>query len=369
MHRILSPLIAALTLQVLAPHTAQAQAAPAADSGIATAVRQQATLGDITRPDAGAVSAFQLKAATQSNQASVNIAGKLNFGSFLDDFGWSILASSPLSMGGDSSGGSSATNTKLATLDGLANGFSAKFRLSWFHMMSLAGFDPSVDPIYQNALKTCLGTPGMTTASCGIAEGILVRTYDKAEYDTFLDRHFPPANGLRALTGGLEAGVGYNNFTFYNATTLAKSSQAATPWSAGAYFGVMPYTPQTMPTLVTFAAKYQNVFTAQQTSTMCVNANSAIACQTGAFRPPKHSEKYLLSVDLHNQFQLGEHHFAVAPQFTYDAKGHTVGVDLPLYFILDSKGNLIAGIDAGWTSDNHAFSVGFMIGVPFGFFQ
>ena len=359
---ILIGVLCSLQLYLADIVSAQVQNSPQAD---ATTVQQQIGAGDVNRPTASATSGIQLNATTTSNQAAVNLAGPL-----LSDTHWSLLLTSPISMGNSSSGGNSSTNTNITTLDGLANGFAAKGQISQFKMFNLAPGNAEFDAIVARANATCLKTPGNTKTTCdNLAPGVLIESYDRRELKRYLEIHFPDSY---AITYGAQIGVGYNNFTEFNPSTLAKSSQSDVPWSIRGYFGYMPWV--TIPALVTVAANYQQAYTAAPTATKCVGMTSMLNCQTGAFSAPTQMNKMLLSVDLHSQFSVFGHSIGFGPQITYDTIGHQTGIDAPIYSIPDTKGNLIGGIDLGWTntnhtvtstSSNHGFTAGVIVGVPF----
>lgn len=307
---------------------------------------------------------MQLNASTGSKQASIN------FGSTSTTPNWSVLLSSPLSTGSDSSGGSSATNTNIATLNGLANGFSGTFKLSFFRLVPRVA-EKETQPLVNKALASCLAeaasAANLTEArkACNTAAaGELVHNYDCDDYDSYLEQHF--GSPVSAVTGGLQAAVGYNSFTYYQPTSLLKSSQQDVPRSIGAYLGVAPHE-FVAPTLIDISINYQQAYTAIPSATACKMTNGSISCQTGSIGAPKHTDKLLLSLDDHTEFRVMKQLFGVSPQVTYDPRNRQQGVDLPIYFIPDSKGNLIAGVEAGWTNTQH-LTFGVIVGAPFSFF-
>lgn len=274
-------------------NVSHAQQTADSDDTLPTVVQNKMGVGDINRPTASALSGIQFSASNNSNQAALNLAG-----SILTGTNWSVIASSPITMGSTTNGGNSATNANIATLDGLANGFSLKAQISQFKMFNLSTGNADTDKIVATAMAACVKKGG--TDCNTLAPGALIDKYDTDEMSAYLEAHFS-----YALTYGLQLGAGYNQFTFYNSSTLAKLSQDDAPWSARAFVGIMPRA--AVPAIVTLAANYQQAFTASPTSTKCLASASSLKCQTGAIGAPTRADKMLLSLDLHSQFSLFGH--------------------------------------------------------------
>jgi hypothetical protein len=359
--------VAALAVHLAAVGNAGGQASmiPEQESNLQARVGA----GDVNRSSAAAVSGLQLNASTGSNQASLNLAREI-----WKDWHLSVTASSPLSMGGASNGGSSATNTNIATLDGLANGFSAKLKLSNFHLVGVDTASDAKYTIYERAEKNCVDSltrPPVTKAQADstcdhmIYSQLLRKYAGNAEFADFEGVHFRHAY---AITYGIEAGVGYDDFVYYNSSSFAKLRSEDVPTSARGFVGIMPK--PSVPLLVTIAVAYQQSYTAKSSLTKCQQATSGIQCVTGAIGSPSDSDKVLLSIDLHSfTSPVAGHRIGIGPQVTYDALAKVAGVDLPVYFIADTQGNLIGGIDLGWTSKQHVFTAGVIVGAPFAIFH
>jgi hypothetical protein len=332
---------------------------------------------DITRAAAGAASGIQLNAATNSNQGSLNLGTSNPNGT-----NWAILLTSPLSMGSDSSGGSSANNANIATLNGLANGFSGTFKLNWFSFAAPKDGGDISKSLEQEAIQNCkndLNTPvkadcdnEKTETTTGAPRPFIQKYVGRSAAEEYLNDHFSAPNGAIAYTWGIQAAVGYNSFTYYQPTNLAKSSEDDIPRSVGAHVGMVPgFLAFSAPTLIDIAANYQQSYKAMDSTTKCKTMGSAINCETGSIGAPQHMQKILLSLNANTQFDTGlkglGQYVGLSPQFTYDVKNKQEGIDIPIYFISDSKGNLIGGITGGWTNTKH-FTVGLIVGAPFSFF-
>jgi hypothetical protein len=374
-----------ITLPAAAQTPAAAAASPAEASSSAATPKTDASSAlssvsgaVITRPAAGAVNGLQLTASSGSNQASLNLGTSNPQGP-----NYSLLLSSPISTTSSSSGSSSGANANIATLDGLANGFAATGKVSWFSWLQTPkDGGPVSAAIVQKARLACAANPTPPDDAKACANktgGPLVNAYGAkdatgrpSDYISYLEDHFQPnAAGLIAFTGGAQASVGYNSFAYYLPATLAKESQSDVPWSVGGHLGALPAW-FGAPTLFDLSVNYQHAFSASPSGTQCKSVNAAITCQTGAFGAPKSQEKWLVALDANTQMWvparvqwLGKF-VGLSPQITYDAKSHEKGIDLPIYLIQDSKGNLIGGITPGWTSSQH-LTIGLFVGAPFSF--
>ena len=331
----------------------------------AKAVQQQVSGGDVTRPASGAVDSFQLTATSSSNQASLNLGTSNPNGA-----NWSLLLSSPVSTGSAADGGSSATNTGIATLDGLANGFAAKLKFSEFQFIGVNDGNAATAAMVQTAMNKCVGTavpipPSVQKACSDLAPGVLIGKYDPDDLPAYLEEHFSSSHGLTAYSYGVQAAVGHNSFTYYLPTNL-KVSESDVPRSIGGYLGLIPSLFRT-PTLIDFAVNYQQAYTAMPSKTQCKTSASATNCVTGSIGAPTRTDKLLLSIDGNTEFRVLTHLIGVSPQITYDIRSSQRGVDFPLYFVADTKGNLVGGISTGWTNTQH-FTIGVFVGAPFAFF-
>jgi hypothetical protein len=342
--------------------------ADASDPGVsaAKALQQQVGGGDITRPASGAVDSFQLTASSSSSQASLNLGTSNPNGT-----NWSLLLSSPLSMGGSADGGSSATNTAIATLDGLANGFAAKLKFSEFQFLAIEDGNAATAAMVQTAMTKCLGTavpilPAVQKACGDLAPGVLIGKYDPDDLPAYLKEHFPSWHGLTAYSYGVQAAVGHNSFTYYLPSNV-KTSESDVPNSIGAYLAIIPSLFRT-PTLIDLSVNYQRAYTPMPSKTQCRTNAGATNCVTGSIGAPAHADKLLLSIDGNSEIRVLTHLIGMSPQITYDTRSSQRGVEFPVYFVADTKGNLVGGISAAWTNTEH-FSIGVFVGAPFAFFS
>jgi hypothetical protein len=355
------------------PSVASAQADP--QERVQRQAQTTMGAGDINRPTAAPVSGIQLNASSNSTQATLNLAGQ-----FANGWGLSVTTSSPLSMGTTSSGGNSATNANIASLDGLANGFALKAKIGRFRM---AGYDTGSaaqnairDAAFARCSQKMREAKGVTADSAGrLCDSMkfseVIRTYagtTKSEsehlFKEYHDAHFAHAT---AWTYGAQAGLGYNDFTYYHPSTFAKLTSHDVPYSAQAFLGVMPR--MTLNMIVSVSVEYQQAYQAVPSSTKCQTIQGSVQCVTGSVGAPSDANKFLLAGDIHAYLpSIAGHQIAIAPRYTYDALGNASGIDVPIYLVADDKGNLISGIEFGWTSRKHDFSVGVFVGAPFSFF-
>ena len=89
----------------------------------------------------------------------------------------------------------------------------------------------------------------------------------------------------------------------------------------------------------------------------------ATTCANAVLKAPAQSTGAVASVQLRRTLSRG---VAIAPQVQYDAKTKVCAVQVPVYFLKDSKGSPIGGVRASWRSDRHAVVVSLFVGAAFG---
>lgn len=314
-------------------------------------------------------SLFQITASSGSSQASFAVTrtvSRPNFGSRDEGMGTytalTIGAQAPISTGGG--------DTKLATLDGLANSFALKFGISQFRVR-LRNPDASLEA---KALAACNADPSVDhKIACDPdtkLQAILSnpKYLSKEEYDAYLDGAFPDKS---AFVFGLNASVGYKKLTYIHAMSGAKNMVSHVPWSIGGY---ATWLPNLTATSLTFGVDYQQAWKEQTTGTVCPAAvgTTATLCATAAVGAPTLQRKVLLSVVGRKLFTTDISllpTIGLAPQFTYDAIASQVGIDVPIYLVSDDKKGLIGGISTGWANKGTGFTVGVFVGSSFSLFK
>lgn len=161
-----------------------------------------------------------------------------------------------------------------------------------------------------------------------------------------------------AWVQGLRLKAGYDDFTFFDPTTLQKRSQDEVPWGVGLFGGVLAGT-----SYYTVGIDYQRGYKAAASGTACpVPAEGATVtrCVSGALGEPSSNERQLLNFE--GRWLIGES--AIGAKLVHDFKNDFWGIDVPVYLFPNDKGLLSGGLRFGWTNTEQ-FSAGIFVGVPF----
>jgi hypothetical protein len=275
---------------------------------------------------------------------------------------WRLTLSAPLAKGGD--------DTSFATLDGLASG--TKLELSWNTFRMPLPYDtPKGERMMQEAEQRCLqAVPAWPDCRKHDTRFIdaFVGTIDgenaarRAEYDD----DYAKATLQKASSFGFHAGIGFDKFAFYDATTLDKNKTSKWSFSAGGALTVFPIARSSL----TLDGSYEHAFEASDSKTACPPATGAVVkCVSGALAPPDGSSKLIASLQFNTFLPISKtgllKKVGLAPKFEYDALSDDIAFDLPVYFVPDDKGNLTGGVHIGYTTKDKTI-VGVFFGSSFG---
>lgn len=312
--------------------------------------------------------AIEVNASTTNSNVAFQIGQKISssfggenqIGQFLT---WSLRASSPLS---------NPDSTTVATLDGLAN--STKLALNLNHFF-LTGFkqlgepDNTEDQTEWNKICTLAGVVTQPCSLLRIDQGLRNLDLSANQREAIYLRAESLLYEADSWNFGynLNAEVGYENFEFVDFATQESKDQSEVPWSVGASFSVNP--PTKFPLLFKLGFRYQEAFKAAGSQIVCPPSNGTdpVACNTGIFGGPSQRENLQLSFETRSILKGS----ALSLLVTHDFENDETGIDLPIYIVSDSKGNLNGGLRFGWTSidDDDDLSVGVFIGRSFKFFD
>ena len=164
---------------------------------------------------------------------------------------------------------------------------------------------------------------------------------------------------------GLTATLGYDDFTYYDATTLAKSDSRKQPWDIGAFYS---YTFLSDASRLSLAVKLENAYKAAKAETRCPvpTGTLPVTCVSGSFTAPNEKRSHIVSTEYRKILESGKYAWALS--VNRDFKNKVTGVELPLYFLRSEQGFVNGGITLGWTSEDKKATVGLFIGKPFDLF-
>jgi hypothetical protein len=158
------------------------------------------------------------------------------------------------------------------------------------------------------------------------------------------------------MFGQLSAQVGYQNFNYLSATTLATQSESHAPVALGASFGIL------LPGYGYVGAnyRYQVAYTAGAQESVCriTSVVGTTTCAPAVVGAPLSSTSNIIGVEA----RWFAKSFAINPGVTFDATHSVWGVQMPMYVIMSSGGALIGGINPGWRSDTKDLSATFFVG-------
>jgi hypothetical protein len=159
-----------------------------------------------------------------------------------------------------------------------------------------------------------------------------------------------------AVTGGW----GHDSFRWTDPATLAQQSSQhenlKVQGSAGVFVAPVGF--------LTATYARQRLYQAPPATQLCVPAGGAgaLTCSTTAIAAPTAADEDLLSGELRRYFGRG---FAAGVAVTRNVTAKQTAVEVPLYFIPDSKGKLNGGIAGQWSTDNRGVRLLAFIGTVF----
>jgi len=173
---------------------------------------------------------------------------------------------------------------------------------------------------------------------------------------------------------GASAQLGYQQFSFYQDKSLDKSQTSKTPSSASIYYGIGDYIDKSSSdakgaALAKFS--YQNAYAARQVKVVCPTGTSeaTVTCINGPVGSPQKSIVRKFSLEFfYTTNAAPQRGFSFAPSLNYDAASKARGIDLPIYFKMSADptsklSQLNLGADIGWRNDVHG-SFGLFVGTP-----
>ena len=301
---------------------------------------------------------LEINALQGSSRVSFKIAKQASRGGGIKTLDvWSLTLSAPLNK--------SADKTDLATLDGLVNSSALAFK---FSRLWAPGANPAAE----------VDTPLFHTICAEIEAAAEEKGAGEVECDTgnakaylsekrYLDFRslFWVADHKYSLGG--EARIGYEEFSFFDADSLAEEKDEKAPTSFKVFGGINP---RGSLVLLSLGWEHQRGYKAAKTETVCPPSEEPdagfLTCKTGALGPPLDDDKDL--VFLETRALLGKKPIGVTLRATYDLEDDVLGLELPIFLARDDEGNLRGGVRLGWRDDTEDLSVGVFVGSAFSLF-
>jgi hypothetical protein len=312
--RYLFATVALLCAATAAPAKAQAdQEAPASEAPASNMV----TTSPDNDPRGGFLnSGFQLRADTDATSAQVTLATDFDTPGVFGNTEIGITFNAPINK--------KSKEGPLLTDRGLPGGFAGELAITSF----LGTARPPPEPIQRG----------------------------------FLSQH-------RFLIS-VAAGLGVEDFEFLDPQSFSEDEVRKTSYYASAVLGILP---RDSATFFSIGGEYRRSYKAPDQRILCPPsvAGSPIECTQAIFGPPARNidENLFGSLRTLNLFGLtgARSPFVLEVKAAYDLKDDVVGLEIPIYALLDAKGQFRGGVRFGWDSDKDDVRVGLFVGVPFSF--
>ncbi len=260
--------------------------------------------------------------------------------------------------------------TTLASLNGLENANTLQLKMSWVIGAGLRDPGPKTDEMCEffrkrlkedPVLQQSSGVKEITTCPLGIIQRIFTKLYPAKVRELEME-YYAPSSTLTTIS--IAATSGYQDFNWYDPTSLAKTTTRKKPQSLE--FALSRVV--TAGTLVTAAVRTEESYEATKSFTRCPAPTGTVPfnCVTGAIGEPTKKRADVLTLDVRT---IVYKRMALGLTLNRDIKNKTTGIELPLYVLSSSAGDLTGGIKLGWTTDDHKVSAGLFIGQPFKLFE
>jgi hypothetical protein len=183
------------------------------------------------------------------------------------------------------------------------------------------------------------------------------------------DNKRPPAD-KEFYAYGLKLQGGPQPYTYYDKTSLAKSSGHNPTSALSIYAGLTWLNTNNVMTLLKYS--YQNTYKDQTIGTMCPGGGGTATCVNGPIGAPSHALPRVITLETRIQSISG---ISTIVALSHDEQSNVTGIDIPIYLWgsndLTKPQAFNAGVDLGWTNDPksaHQGMISIFIGKPFSFY-
>ena len=296
---------------------------------------------------------FELSASTANSKASVRVGATRSEGNLehLTFSSTSATVSAPVNKQDDF--------TNLATLDGFAN--AAELALRYSKLVVAGAANPRLpDGEPSPRMKEVYDRAGLDPDiyyDLNLVKEALARKGMLALYPEFEALYWNPDSPRWVY--GASARIGTEKFKYLPAGTAAFQSSRETPWAIGVYGGLIPKVSNDL--YLGASLEYQDVFASSSPVTICPTEASGdvIECLTGAYGPPKQTDRLIVSLEGRKAFGGA----GAILRLSHDLRSGDYGIDLPVHLFNFTSG-LSSGFRLGWTNTDQ-FSLGVFVGAAF----
>ena len=285
----------------------------------------------------------------------------------------------------------SENDAEPVNLDGLATGTELTLEYSFFGTRSRNDVSLRARAIANEAREACAAQADLdfATASSDVGDNAgadviaaLTKARDKkkatcenADSRTVINGYLPGRRRAYAAeffpdgawSIGVHGSVGYDRFSFVDATTLAAGKSSKFGWSAGIsatkYFSLSP-------TAITATFDYESAWKEQDKQILCPGGpnTTPVACVNNHVGPPQLERSGIARFNLRHRFSdsKGNGLIGISPNVSVNVSDGTWGAELPIYLLPGSDDTLTGGIKVGYTSEKKDVTFGVFIGAAFG---
>lgn len=168
---------------------------------------------------------------------------------------------------------------------------------------------------------------------------------------------------------GASATIGQEDFSYTDVVTFGAQTATETTYAFSA-FGRLERGNDLGGTSISAAIELQHAFKENDPSTVCRDPDDMATCVEAVFGPPQAEDSFVAKVSYASVLKgitiLGDKPVALSLNANYNIDNDVWGLEAPVFLYRDDK-NLGAGVRAGWRSDTDNFEVGFFVSHKFSF--
>lgn len=257
----------------------------------------------------------------------------------------------------------------LGDLDGLNDGVSASYRynLEWWDNLATGSRADEAQVIRREICAKDLAdrrrvheaeNPGQPFTDDGrICSRSVLSGPNK---ETYVREWVERVETLRQFsTLSLEAKVNYAEFEYFDATSLAKTSDKETGVSVSATYAMLTASGN----VVFGGARWERSYKSQDKVQQCVPgpAPGVEVCDTQPFGAPERQNK-LVAYTEYRAFVGGK--YAISPRVSYDFDNSKLGIRIPVWLVPNAKGSLTGGLRFDWNNDDDDVITSVFVSAP-----
>lgn len=266
----------------------------------------------------------------------------------------------------------SGDDAPFATLDGLTSG--TKLELEFTQTRSRIPTEEGVEAleVIAAARQRCRDQRGAENQICQQFENGFMETWFKQGDEDEFAEQLARLSLQHSWAWSLRAALGFDEYSYYPAPLLAKTTDEEVSWSLGGGLTYFPFERGVVSVDLDYERSYE-AGTAQTTCPVPAAGATTVACVPGPLQPPELGDRLIFAPELRYLHPIQGNHLvralAFAPRIEFDLLSSDVAFDLPIYFAADAKSGLTGGVRFGYTTEDDDFKFGVFVGKAFSLFR